>query len=85
MKTITLTLTIPDGVEVKVEQTTTPKPVSPTNGDHWPEGECPKHGPDAWKDSRFGGMYCTAKDPSTQKGYCVIKSGMTYNGRLVLE
>lgn len=36
-----------------------------------PDGECPKHHR-AWKPGRYG-YYCSAKDDSTEKGYCVLK------------
>ena len=36
-----------------------------------PGGQCPKHNR-AWKQGNYG-WYCSAKDNSTEKGYCILK------------
>ena len=83
-KTITISITVPDGVEVQVAgNAPAPANAEVSVGD-WPGDECPKHGPDHWSESKFGGYYCTAKDPSQQpKGYCVLKSGVVWNGKRI--
>jgi hypothetical protein len=58
-------------------------PVVAQEGGQWPVGACPKHGPEHWDVSKFGGMYCKAKDDSQAKGYCVLKSGYSWNGKRI--
>lgn len=68
MKTITISITVPDGVEVTVsgQQAPTAGPASTP--------VCPKHGPDKVKPSKFGGFYCQAADDEEPKGYCSWKA-----------
>lgn len=74
MKTITITITVPDGVEVtpRVDQLD----VVRHNAPQVPQGApvCPKHGAEKVKPSKFGGVYCTAQDDSEEKGYCAWKA-----------
>ena len=75
MKTITITITVPDGVTVE-PQVTTPAQNAPQAPAAAPTGAppaCPKHGADKVKVSKFGGWYCTAADDSEEKGYCAWK------------
>lgn len=46
----------------------------------WPAGECPKHHK-PWKDGTYG-QFCTAKDDSGPKGYCPLKPGDLFNGKV---
>jgi hypothetical protein len=99
MTEIVIRLTVPDGTTVTVEQgngytsppntTTVPPntaqqpPQATQSGDLWPTGSCPLHGAEKWKESKFGGYYCTAKDDSQDKGYCTLKSGTVFNGKRI--
>jgi hypothetical protein len=56
----------------------TPMSVQPV-GEPWPPGECPKHHK-PWKDGNYG-PFCTARDESQQKGYCILRPGALYEGR----
>lgn len=72
MKTITISITVPDGVEVQVAQGA-PQPAAPASPPVQPGTApvCPKHGPDKVKPSTKGpGFYCTAHDDSGPRGYC---------------
>ncbi len=40
---------------------------------------CPKHDR-KWKMGNWGG-YCTAKDDTTEKGYCELKATKAWNAR----
>lgn len=73
MKTITITIEVPDGVTVTPQVTTTGQnaPATAVHANATPT--CPKHGPDKVKPSKFGGVYCTAVDDSEEKGYCSWK------------
>lgn len=76
MKTITITLTIPDGVGFNAVTTTTPvqnAPQAAASHAGASTGVCPKHGAEKVKPSKFGGVYCTAQDDSEEKGYCAWK------------
>ena len=71
MKTIVLTIQVPDGVDVQIA--TTPAQNGPVTGFDATKGAtpvCPKHGAEKVKPSKFGGVYCTAQDESTDRGYC---------------
>lgn len=74
MKTITITITVPDGVDFTPAVTTTAQngPSAPAPAGVAPV--CPKHGGEKVKPSKFGGFYCTAADDSTDKGYCSWKA-----------
>ena len=75
MKTITLTIQVPDGVDVQIA--TTPAQNGPVIGFDATKGAppvCPKHGAEKVRDSKFGGVYCTAQDDSEEKGYCAWKA-----------
>lgn len=75
MKTITLTITVPDGVDVQIA--TTPAQNAPQGHAAAPAASgatCPKHGAEKVKPSKFGGVYCTAPDDSEEKGYCSWKA-----------
>lgn len=50
-----------------------------TQIEEWPQGKCPKHDRE-WKKGTYG-LYCTAKDPTGPKGYCVLRPGDIYNGK----
>lgn len=54
------------------------KPFSPA-AESWPVGDCPKH-KKPWKAGQFG-PYCTARDDTGPKGYCVLKPGDIWNGK----
>lgn len=72
MKTLTITITVPDGVDVQVA--TAPaqtQAAAPVQSGATPV--CPKHGAEKVKPSKFGGVYCTAADDSEEKGYCSWK------------
>ena len=76
MKTITLTIQVPDGVDVQIA-TTPAQTQAAAPGIAVPGGAsplCPKHGAEKVKPSRFGGVYCTAQDDSEEKGYCAWKA-----------
>jgi hypothetical protein len=53
----------------------------------WPPGVCPIHGSASWRESNFGGFYCTAQaaqgEPADKKGRCKLKSGFVYEGRKI--
>ena len=72
MKTITLTITVPDGVDVQIATTPAqngPQAAAPVQGGATPV--CPKHGAEKVKPStKFTGYFCTAQDESTERGYC---------------
>lgn len=79
MKTITIVITVPDGVTVEPQVTTTagngPQAVASVAAA--PTGAppaCPRHGGDKVKVSKFGGWYCTATDDNEEKGYCTWKA-----------
>lgn len=78
MKTITITITVPDGVDFTPQVTTTAQngPQAAAAPQAAPAGAapaCPRHGADRVKTSKFGGWYCTAADDSEEKGYCAWK------------
>lgn len=84
MKTITLTITVPDGVEVAVSQQVG-SPVASTPVQNGPQGVaavaagtspiCPKHGAEKVKPStKTPGFYCTHPDESGPRGYCTWSS-----------
>lgn len=76
MKTITITVTVPDGVDFNPVVTSTPAQNAPQAAAPAATGAppvCPKHGSEKVKPSRFGGFYCTASDDSEEKGYCSWK------------
>lgn len=50
-----------------------------TPNEFWPAGDCPKH-KRPWKQGNYG-PYCTSKDESGPKGYCVLKPGDIWNGK----
>lgn len=97
MKTITISITVPDDVELAVQTSPPtnlhhsstyegqepPHDLPASQGGTWPAGACPKHGPDKWDVSKFGGHYCKAHDDSQERGYCTIKSGILFNGKRV--
>ena len=75
MKTITLTIQVPDGVDVQIA--TTPAQNGPQAAATPAAGAtpvCPKHGAEKVKPSKFGGVYCTHEDDSEEKGYCAWKA-----------
>lgn len=77
MKTITITITVPDGAEVTPVVTSTPvqngpQAAAPVQGGSKPA--CPKHGYEKVDASKFGGWYCKAADDSEAKGYCSWKA-----------
>ena len=78
MKTITLTIQVPDGVDVQIATTpaqngpqTAAAPAAASTG---ATPACPRHGSEKVKVSKFGGWYCTAQDDSEEKGYCAWKA-----------
>lgn len=54
------------------------KPFTPA-AESWPVGQCPKH-LRPWKQGNFG-PYCTAKDETGPKGYCILKPGDIWNAK----
>lgn len=54
-------------------------PAQVYSGEWWPAGDCPKHHR-PWKSGNYG-LFCSAKDPDTQKGYCELKPGDIWNGK----
>ena len=75
MKPITLTIQVPDGVDVQIATTPAqngPQAAAPgfaVLGGASPV--CPKHGAEKVKPStKFTGYFCTAQDESTERGYC---------------
>ena len=77
MKTLTITITVPDGVEVAVaSQPAQNGPQAAAPGIAVPGGAspvCPKHGAAKVAPSKYGGVYCTAPDDSEERGYCAWK------------
>lgn len=75
MRTITIQITVPDGVDVQVA-TTPPQngPGRPPTPQVAPSGampSCPTHGPDKVKASTKGpGFFCSAHDENGPRGYC---------------
>lgn len=69
MKTITIQITVPDGVEVAVSG-----PGGPLPGPAASTPVCPKHGAEKVAPSKFGGWYCKAADDDEPKGYCSWKA-----------
>jgi len=67
MKTITLTITVPDGVEVAVSAPGGPPPQVPAS-----TPVCPKHGEKKVRASSKPGkaFYCAETDSTTRSGYC---------------
>jgi len=75
MKTITLTITVPDGVDVQIATTPAQNaPQAAATAPATPTRSCPKHGAEKVRESKFGGVYCTAPDDSEEKGYCSFKA-----------
>lgn len=75
MKTITITIEVPDGVEFHPVVSSTPAQNAPQQPATAQVGSvCPKHGAANVKPSKFGGVYCTAADESEAKGYCSWKA-----------
>lgn len=77
MKTITITITVPDGVDFNPVVTSTPAqnaPQAPAAAQGGASPVCPKHGAEKVRPSKFGGFYCTAPDDSEDKGYCTWKA-----------
>ena len=78
MKTITIQITVPDGVDVQIATTPAQNgPQAAAPGIAVPGGAspvCPKHGAEKVKPSKFVGVYCTAPDDSEEKGYCAWKA-----------
>lgn len=70
-KTITIVITVPDGVEVtpRVEATEVLRRPDGTQALP-PNPVCPKHGAEKVKPSKYGGVYCTAADDNEERGYC---------------
>lgn len=85
MKTVTITLTIPDGVAVDVQQQQaagTSSPAAAAASESWPAGLCPKH-QKPWTEGKYG-PYCTAKDEQgNERGYCSLKPGIHWNGKQI--
>lgn len=77
MKTITITIEVPDGVDFHPVVTSQPAQNAPQAA-ATPQGGsqpvCPRHGGEKVKPSKFGGWYCTAADDDTEKGYCTWKA-----------
>jgi 3-oxoacyl-ACP reductase-like protein len=75
-KIITITIEVPDGVEFTPQVTTASQnaPQAAAAPQAAPATSCPKHGSEKVKPSKFGGVYCTAPDESTEKGYCTWKA-----------
>jgi len=93
--TLTIHIDYPEGAEVVSSPSSAAPPPAPSPvlqnlqaapsqalqpvGEPWPAGECPKHHK-PWKDGNYG-PFCTAKDESQPKGYCVLSPGSIYEGR----
>lgn len=70
MKTITITIQVPDGVTVDGVTTVTAQNAPQAAAAPASASVCPKHGANHVKPSKFGGVYCTAADETEAKGYC---------------
>lgn len=91
--TITISIELPEGASVSIggataapqATQTAPAFVAPASTpgavhELWPAGECPKHHK-PWKPGNFG-AYCSARDEGTPKGYCILKPGDLFQGKV---